>query len=125
VAECSKEEIAEAVALELTLVEAVLEELCEEVLVLRERDHAIADVAGRKDVQFVAKPPGGAAIVGDGDYGGKFADGMVCGVSISRGCVGTYAAAAVTDGNVLLEAAQKRGEAGTATDGDDAQRPLR
>jgi hypothetical protein len=50
---------------------------------------------------------------------------MVCGVSISRGCVGTYAAAAVTDGNVLLEAAQKRGEAGTATDGDDAQRPLR
>ena len=68
------EEVAEAVALEVALVEAVLEELGEEVLVLRERDHAVADVAGRQHVEVFAETAGGATVVGDGDDGGEVAD---------------------------------------------------
>jgi hypothetical protein len=44
--QCGEEEVAEAVALEVALTEAVLKEAAEEVFVFRERDHAVADVAG-------------------------------------------------------------------------------
>ena len=68
------EEVAEAVAFEVALREAVLEELGEQVLVLGERDHAVADVAGGKHVEVFAQAAGGAAVVGDGDDGGELAD---------------------------------------------------
>ena len=68
------EEVAEAVAFEVALGEAVLEELREQVLVFGERDHAVADVAGRKHVEVFAQAAGGAAVVGDGDDGGELAD---------------------------------------------------
>ena len=98
-------------AFKLALVEAVLEELGEEMLVLRQRDHAVADVAGGKDVELVAKSPGGTAIVGDGDHGGELADRMLPRVSRRQGCGYPDGTAAILDGNVLLEAAQKRREA--------------
>ncbi len=74
VGERGDEEVAEAVAFEVALVEAVLEELGEEVLVLGEGDHAVADVAGGKHFEVFAETAGGAAVVGDGDDGGEVAD---------------------------------------------------
>ena len=74
VGERGDEEVAEAVAFELALVEAELEELGEEVLVLGEGDHAVADVAGREHLEVFAETAGGAAVVGDGDDGGEVAD---------------------------------------------------
>ena len=74
VGEGGDEEIAEAVAFELALAEAELEELGEEVLVFGEGDHAVADVAGGEHLEVFAETAGGAAVVGDGDYGGEVAD---------------------------------------------------
>ena len=74
VGEGGEEEIAEAVAFEVAVVEAVLEEAGEQELVLGERDHAVADVSGREHVEFFAETAGGATVVGDGDDGGKVAD---------------------------------------------------
>ena len=74
VGERGDEEVAEAVAAELALLEAVLEELGEEVLVFGEGDHAVAEVAGGEHVEVFAETAGGAAVVGDGDDGGEVAD---------------------------------------------------
>jgi len=51
------EEVAKAVTVEVALVEAILEELGEQVLVLRERDHAVADVAGGKHLKSSRRRP--------------------------------------------------------------------
>ena len=74
-------------ALQVAVVEAVLEELGEQQLVLGESDHAVADVSGRKHVEFFAETAGGATIVGDGDDGGEVADtaGKVGGLRFRRG----------------------------------------
>jgi len=64
----------EAVALQAALLKAVLEEAGEQELVLGEGDHAVADVAGREHVEFVAETAGGAPVVCDGDDGGEVAD---------------------------------------------------
>ena len=74
VGEGGEEEIAEGVAFEVTLLEAVLEEAGEEVLVFGESDHAVADVAGGKHFEVFAEAAGGASVVGNGDYGGEVAD---------------------------------------------------
>ena len=74
--------------------EAVLEELRDEVLGVGESGDAVADVAGRDDVEVAAQLAAGAAVVGDGDDGGEVA-------------------------GVALEAAQQRREAVAAADGDD------
>jgi hypothetical protein len=75
------------VAFKAAVVEAVLEEACEQELVLGERDHAVADVSGREHVEFFAETAGGATVIGDGDDGGKVADeaGKVCGVRFRLG----------------------------------------
>ncbi len=111
--ERGEEEVAEAVAFEVAVGEAVLEEAREQVLVLRERDHAVADVAGGQHVQVFAQAAGGTAVVGDGDDGGEVADEAGQGVGDRQ--------RAGRGGGVALEAAQQRGEAGAATDGDDAK----
>ena len=77
VSESGEEEIAEIVADESAAgVKAILEEAAEESFVLAESDHAIADVAGRKDAIFAAQAAGTAAVVGDGDDGGEIGDRM-------------------------------------------------
>jgi hypothetical protein len=148
VGERGEEEIAEAVALQAAVMEAVLEEAGEQELVLGERDHAVADVSGREHVEFFAETAGGAPVVGDGDDGGEIADeaGKVGGGAVRRGDWGwdwveihvsesrrstpalraAAPDAAGCDGcsDVTLEAAQQSGESGAAADGDDAQRWL-
>ena len=74
VGERGDEEVAEVVAFEVALREAVLEETGEEMLVFGERDHAVADVAGGEHVEVFAEAAGGAAVVGDGDDGGEVGD---------------------------------------------------
>ena len=114
------EEVAEAVALEVALVEAVLEEPGEQVLVFGEGDHAVADVAGGKHLEVFAEAAGGAAVVGDGDDGGEVAD-EAGSVVRRRGVAERRRASLAGCGDVALEAAQQGGEAGAAADGDDAQ----
>jgi hypothetical protein len=129
VGEGSDKEVAEAVAVELALVEAVLEEAGEEVLVFGESDHAVADIAGRKHLEVFAEAAGGASVVGDGDHGGEVADGAGDGRAGRRcragGGLEADAAAAVRGDDVALEAAEERGEAGSAADGYDAERFVR
>ena len=67
-----EKQIAEIVADEAAAgVKAILEEAAEQSFVLRERDHAVANVAGRQDAVFAAQAAGTAAVVGDGDDGGE------------------------------------------------------
>jgi len=83
------------------------------VLVFGERDHAVADVAGREDFELFAEAAGGAAVVGDGDYGGELADEAG---EVGAGCGGAWMLAALEvqggdagSGDVSLKAAQQRG----------------
>ena len=107
VGESGDEEVAEAVAFEVALVEAVLEEAGEQVLVLGERDHAVADVAWGKHLEVFAEAAGGAAVVGDGDDGGEVADDA--GVGGLRG-----GGAGVQDGMRAVGASVARREAAGA-----------
>ncbi len=61
-------------ALQLAVLEAVLEELRQKVLVLAERDHAVPDVAGGKHLEVFAQPSRGAPVIGDGHDGGEIAN---------------------------------------------------
>ena len=72
--ESGEEEIAKAVAVEVALRETVLEELGEEVLILREGDEAVAEVAGGEHVQIFAETTGGTSVIGDSDDCGQIAD---------------------------------------------------
>ena len=124
--ERGEEEVAEAVALQAALMEAVLEEAGEQELVLGERDHTVAHVAGREHVEFFAETAGGATVVCDGDDGGEVADeaGKVggerirLGIGVAEGDGFGGVAGCGGRGDVSLEAAQQGGEAGAAADGD-------
>ena len=115
--EGGEEEVAEAVAFEIAVGEAVLEEAGEEGFVLGEGDEAVADVAGGQHLEVFAEAAGGTAVVGDGDDGREFADecGKVLegGVGEGRGAGGR--------GDKGLEAAQEGREASSSTDGDDSE----
>jgi hypothetical protein len=74
VGERRDEEVAEAVAFEVALVEAELEEFGEEVFILGERDHAVANISWRKHLEVFSEAAGGASVVGDGDDGGEVTD---------------------------------------------------
>ena len=114
--EGGEEEVAEAVAVEVALGEAVLEKAGEEVFVFGERDEAVAQVAGGKHVEVFAEAAGGAAVVGDGDDGGELADEAREVFAVAgNGCVAEGAC------DEALEAAQQGGEAGAAADGDNAK----
>jgi len=111
VGEGGEEEIAEVVPAEAASgLEAILKELAEERFVFRKGDHAVANVARRKDAIFAAEAAGAAAVIGDGDDGGKIADGAPGGGPL----VGA------TD-DMFLEAAEEGGEASAAAEGDDAK----
>lgn len=118
VGERGEEEIAEGVAFEVALFEAVLEEAGEEVLVFGEGDHAVTDVAGRKHLEVFAEAAGGAAVVCDRDDRGEVADhaGVVGGRKVAIGRVGKSGARGGVDGaagdgcwDVMLEAAKQGG----------------
>jgi hypothetical protein len=110
VSKCGEEEIAEIVADEAAAgVKAILEEAAEKGFVLAEGDHAIADVAGRQDAIFAAQASGAAAVIGDGNDGGKAGDGMFR---------SDFVASA---GDEIFEAAQKSGKAGATAESDDVE----
>ncbi len=81
---------------------AVLEELGKQRFVFRKGYHAVADIAGRQDVEFAAQASGAAAIVGNGDDGRDFHFPRLQGVP--------------------LQPMQERGKPGSPTDGDNAKR---
>ena len=109
--ESGDEEVAEVVAFKVALVEAVAEKAGDEALVFGEGDHAVAEVAGGQHVEVAAQASAGAAIVGDGDDGGQVGDeGLGGRLSEQTGVWHTQ-----------LEATQEGGEAGSSTNGDDAQ----
>jgi hypothetical protein len=88
------------------------EELGEQGFIFTEGDDAIADVAGGKHVEFLAKAAAGAAIVADGDYGTKIGDygsARMAGEQFGR------------RESETLEAFEESGKAGAAADGHDAK----
>ena len=106
-------EVAEVVSLErVAAAEAMGEEPGQQIFFLAERDHAVAQVAGRQHVEVLAQAAGGAAVVGDGDHGGEVGD--EAGLARARLAGGA---------DVAAQSAQQRGETGAAADGDHAQRP--
>ncbi len=111
VGERCEEEIAEIVADEAAAgVEAILKETAEKSFVLRQGDHAIADVSGGQDAVFATQAAGTAAVIGYGDDSGEAGDGMVG--------VGGFVAAA---NDQLLQAAKNCREARAAAEGDDVE----
>ena len=109
--ERGEEKIAKVVAHETApRMEAVLKEAAEKGFIFRKSDHAVADVAGRKDAVFAAQAAGAAAIIGDGDDSGEVGDG-----TLGRGMF------IRTADHVLLEAAKERGKTGAAAESDDAK----
>jgi hypothetical protein len=110
VGERREEEIAEIVAGETAAgVETILEKLGEEGFIFGEGDHAVANISGREHAIFATKTAGAAAVIGDGDDRGEIGDGPLGG--------GLLIAAAH---DVLLEAAEKSGEAGTPAESNNA-----
>ena len=91
-------------------IEPVTKKFREQGFVFAEGDDAVANIPGRKHVEFLAQTSAGAAVVADRDHGAQFADlRMVC-LSQSAG-----------PGNVTLEALEQGGKTGAAADGDHAQ----
>jgi len=111
VSECGEEKIAEVVADEAaTGVKTILEKAGEKGFVFRKRHHAIANVSRRKDAVFATQAAGAAAVIGDRDDGGKIGDGAFS--------AGEFVGAA---NDQFLEAAEERGQAGAASESDDAE----
>jgi hypothetical protein len=111
VSERGEEEIAEVVADQAASgVEAILEKTAEQSFIFRKRDHAIANVAGRKNTIFAAQASGASAVVGDGDDGGEISDGALGG--------GVFVA---TADDVFLEAAKEGGETCAAAESNDPE----
>jgi hypothetical protein len=74
--------------------EPVLEELRQQVLVIRKRLQAVAYVSRRRQAELAAQPPGRTAVVRDGHDGGQI-------------------------GRVFFQATQERRQAVAAAEGDD------
>ncbi len=110
VGERCEEEIAEVVASEAAAgVKAILEEASEKGFVLTEGDHAVANIAWRKDAIFAAQAAGAAAVVGDGNDGREAGDRVfACDfVAATR--------------NEIFQTAQQRGKTRTAAESDDVE----
>jgi hypothetical protein len=65
--QCREHEVAQRVAGELAVVEAVLEGSRPHARLVGQRDERLAEVAGREDAEVAAEPPRRAAVVGHGD----------------------------------------------------------
>src|ERR1700690_906883 len=91
------------------------EELGEQSLILAEGDDTVADVAGRKHVEFFAQTAAGTAVVTDGNHGAKIPDDGRTGLSHGHFCRGESEA---------FESFEQSGEAGPAADGDYAEATL-
>ena len=112
----ARNKISETVAFEAgAFVEAMLEELGEQSLILAEGDDAIANVAGREHVEFFAQASAGASVIANRDYGAEIANhGRAWGRR--RQLRGSEREA--------FESLEKSGEARTAADSHDAKTTL-
>jgi hypothetical protein len=111
VSQRGEKEIAKVVAGKATpRLEAILKEAAEQGLILRKRNHAVADVAGREDAVLAAKAAGAAAVIGDGDNSGEVGDRPLAGGML-----------VVAADDVFLEAAKESGETGAPSKSDDAE----
>jgi hypothetical protein len=69
-----QKEIAETVAVQAgASMKAVLKQAREQRFIFREGGDAVANVAGRQNIELLAQAPAGAAIVGDGHHRAKLA----------------------------------------------------
>ena len=94
--ERGEEEVAEIMADEAAAgVKAILKEAPQQGLVLRQRDHAVANISGRKNAIFPAKTAGAASVIGDRDDSGEIAHRPL----VVGGIV-------TTPGHIFLKAAQ-------------------
>jgi hypothetical protein len=100
-----EEEVAEAMSTESPAgIEAVLKELGKQGLVLGERDHTVADVAGGKHREFPPQPSGAAAVVRNGYHRRDL-----------------HQRRSVFGMRVFLEPAKQCGKTGAATYSDNSQ----
>src|SRR5580698_8579288 len=108
------EEVAEAVAFEAgTGAKSMAEEAGDEVLIFREGNHAVAQVAGRKHVEVFPQPATRAAVVGDSNDRSEMAEKAWVPVTIRLSNAGRR--------DVALESAEQGGEACAAAHSDDSQ----
>ena len=108
VGEGGQQEVAERVPLQPPpLSESVLEESAEQRFVLRHRDQAITDVAGRKNIEITPETAGAASIIRDRDDGGDLQ---------FRSPELVYGRSA----HVLFQSVQQPRKARAAADGDNA-----
>ena len=91
--------------------EAMREELRQQIFFFAERDHAVAQVAGRQHVEVLAQAARRAAVVGHRDHGRQ----------VGRSAQVRRRAGPGT-ANVAAQSAQQRGKAGAAANGHNAQR---
>ena len=88
--------------------EAVVEKTRKHGFVFTEGGHAVADVAGGKNVEIAAQPAGAAALGGNGNHGRDVDDRFAC---LERRT------------GVLLQTRKQNREPGSAADRDDPNRP--
>ncbi len=88
----------------------ILEQPAKQRFIFRKSHHAVTDVAGRKDAVLAPQAAGAAAVIGDGNDGGKISDGALG--------AGVFVSAADDE---FFEAAKERGKAGAAAESDDAE----
>ncbi len=109
--EGSYKKVSEAVAGEAASNgKAILKKFAEKVFVLRERNHAIADIARGKHAIVTAKTARTSAIVRNCDNSGEIGNGKADAFFFGSG-------------DIFLEAAQNRGKAGAAAECDNADGP--
>jgi hypothetical protein len=93
------------------------------MLILRERDHAVADIAGREHVEIFTKAAGGPAIVRDGDNRRETAD-EAWEFRLGEGRLRVKLdVRGARRWNVTLETAEESGKAGASTDRYDSELP--
>ncbi len=83
----------------------ILKQTAQQRFVLRERHHAVANIAGRQHAVFAPQAARTSAVIGDRDDRGEIADRMAV----------RFLAA---PRNIMLQSAQQHGKAGAAADGD-------
>src|ERR1700694_4268983 len=88
----------------------MLKEAGQQSLILGKGDDAIANIARRQHVEFLAEPPAGAAIIADRDHGAEFVDLGTARLTRDAG-----------PGDISFEPLQQGRETGAATYSDHIQ----
>jgi len=87
-----------------------LKEARQQGRIFGEGDDAVANIARRQHVEFLAQPPAGAAIIADRDHGAKFVDLKTARLLRGAG-----------PGDITFEPLQQGRQTGAATNRNDIQ----